>query len=393
MTGTGTLETHLTARDILDRARDLAPVLRERAADIEQARRLPADVVELLRAAGVFRMAVPTSWGGPGMTSAQQTEVVEVLATGDASAAWCAMIGTDSGIYAGYLDDAVARRLYPRLDMITAGWIHPQGRAERVPGGYLVSGEWRFGSGSTHCDRLAAGCAVHRDGEPEPGPDGAPVHWRVVLAHPEQFELVDTWHTTGLAGSGSGDYRATDLFVPEEHTFSFAEPRRDGPLHAAPDATVRKMPGVPLGVARAAIDHVRALAETRVDRATGERWSANHDVQAAVGAAEMELAAARHAVYATLDRQWARLAEGARLTPDERAATALARYHAFRTARSIVNRLYDLVGGAAVYRRTSPLDRWLRDLTTMCQHAVAQHSIVRASGELLLGGTPANPFL
>lgn len=393
MTGSETLEKHLTARDILDRARDLAPVLRERAADIEQARRLPADVVELLRAAGVFRMAVPPSWGGPGMTSAQQTEVVEVLATGDASAAWCAMIGTDSGIYAGFLDDAVARRLYPRLDMITAGWIHPQGRAERVPGGYLVSGEWRFGSGSTHCDRLAAGCAVYRDGEPEPGPDGGPVHWRVALARPEQFELVDTWHTTGLAGSGSGDYRVTDLFVPEEHTFSFTEPRRDGPLHAAPDATVRKMPGVPLGVARAAIDHVRALAVTRVDRATGVRWSADPDVRAAVGAAEMELAAARHAVYATLDRQWARLAAGERLTPDERAATALARHHAFRTARSIVNRLYDLVGGAAVYRRTSPLDRWLRDLNTMCQHAVAQHAVVRAAGELLLGGTPANPFL
>ncbi|MFD0201499.1 MULTISPECIES: acyl-CoA dehydrogenase family protein [Saccharothrix] len=103
MTGSETLEsvaeTHLTASDILARAKDLVPVLRERAADIEAARRLPADVVELLREAGVFRMAVPVSWGGPGMTSAQQTEVVEVLANGDASAAWCAMIGMDSGIY------------------------------------------------------------------------------------------------------------------------------------------------------------------------------------------------------------------------------------------------------------------------------------------------------
>ncbi|WP_433273765.1 acyl-CoA dehydrogenase family protein [Actinosynnema sp. CS-041913] len=394
MTGAETLEAvHLTGPQILDRARRIAPVLRQRAAEIEEARRLPDDVVALLRDAGVFRMAVPPSWGGPGMTSAQQTEVIEVLATGDASAAWCAMIGMDSGIYAGYLDEAVAREFYPRLDMVTAGWIHPQGRADRVPGGYLVSGEWRFGSGCTHCDRLAAGCVVHRDGEPEPGPDGGPVHWRVMLARPEQFEIVDTWFTTGLAGSGSRDYRVTGLFVPEEHSFSFTRPRREGPLHASPEAILRKMPGVPLGVARAAVDHVRSLAETRVDRITLARWSGSHHVQAVIAGAEMELAAARFAVYANLDRQWERLAAGESLTVDERAGTALARYQAFRTARSVVGKLYDLVGGASVYRPTSPLDRWLRDLTTMCQHAVAQDSVVQASGELILGGTPANPFI
>ncbi|MBW4717992.1 acyl-CoA dehydrogenase family protein [Saccharothrix obliqua] len=395
MTGSETLPapTYLSPADILDRARDLVPVLRDRAAEIEQARKLPADVVELLRGAGVFRMGVPTSWGGPGMTSAQQAEVIEVLATGDASAAWCVMIGMDSGIYSGFLEEPAARAFFDDIDLITAGWIHPQGRAERVPGGYRVSGEWRFGSGCTHCDRLAAGCVVYRDGEPEPGPDGAPVHWRVVLARPEQFEIVDTWFTTGLAGSGSRDYRVTDLFVPEEHSFSFYEPRREGPLHATPEAVLRKMSGVPLGVARAAIDHVRKLAETRVDRATGTPWAQSHHVRAVIGAVELDLAAARANVYANLDRQWERLAAGGRLTADERASTALARYHAFRTARSIVNRLYDLVGGASVYRPTSLLDRWLRDTNTMCQHAVAQDSIVAAAGELVLGGSPANPFI
>jgi alkylation response protein AidB-like acyl-CoA dehydrogenase len=373
--------------EILGRAQKAAITLRERAVDIEQARHLPADVVALLKDAGVFRMAMPAAWGGPELTSAQQTEVIEALAVGDASAAWCAMIGMDSGIYSGYLDDAVAREMFPRLDMVTAGWIHPEGRAERVPGGYRVTGSWKFGSGITHADWVAAGCVVHEDGAPVPG------SWRVVLAKPEQYEIHDTWYTTGLAGSGSRDYAVRDLFVPEEHTFSFAEPVRPGPLHALPDTILRKMSGVPLGLARAALDHARSLAATRVDRATGTPWPALHRVQTTIALSELELAAARAAVYDSLDRLWERLAAGEQPSAELKARASLARYGAFRAARTIVQRLYDLVGGAAIYRRSSPVDRWLRDANTICQHAVAQDSILALTGELLLGGRPESPFL
>lgn len=400
MVSVETLETQagperapISQQDILARARGAAAVLREQAARIEQARKLPQDLVEVLRDTGVFRMAMPKSWGGPELTSVQQTEVIEALAVGDASAAWCAMIGADSGIYSGYLDESVAREMFPRLDMITAGWIHPEGRADRVPGGYLVSGKWRFGSGCTHCDWLAAGCLVYRDGELEPDPRRGPTHWRVMMARPEDYEIRDTWFTTGLAGSGSRDYTVSELFVPERRSFSFARPHRSGPLHVLPDALLRKMSGVPLGVARAALDHVRSLAAIRVDRATSTPWSANYRVQTTIAEAELDLTSVRTAVYASLERQWSVLVAGGELTADERASTALARYSAFRTARSIVSRLYDLVGGAAIYRESSPLDRWLRDLNTMCQHAVGQDQILQSAGELLLGGQPQNPFL
>ncbi|MFG2646662.1 acyl-CoA dehydrogenase family protein [Streptomyces sp. NPDC048436] len=377
---------HLTADEILTRARAAAPVLRERAEDIEEARQLPADVVELLRGTGVFRMTMPASWGGPELTSAQQTEVIEALATGDASAAWCAMIGADSGIFAGYLDDAVARELFPSLDTITAGFMNPTGRAERVPGGYRVSGNWVFGSGSSHCDLLLAGCRVYRDGEPEADADGDPVQWRVMIARPEDFEIHDTWYTTGLAGTASRDYATTDLFVPDEHSFSFDTPRRPGLLHAAPDTILRNMPGVPLGLARAALDHVRGLAAGRVDRASGTPWSQLERVTGTLADCEADLAAARAFVYTGLDQQWARLESGREATPDERVATALARYKAFHTAHAIVTRLYALVGGAAIYRKRSPMDRWLRDVTTMCRHVDAGEQNLKAAGELLLGG-------
>ncbi|WP_169945852.1 acyl-CoA dehydrogenase family protein [Microbispora sp. H11081] len=376
--------------EILARAKAAAPLLRERSEEIERARRLPGDVVELLRDTGVFRIGMPNEWGGPELTFAQQTEVIEALSWGDAAAGWCAMIGMDTWIYAGYLDEHVVKEMRANPDAITAGLIFPVGRAERVPGGYRVTGRWPFGSGVTHADWVVGGCVVHRDGEPEPGPDGAPMNWRLILARGEQFEKVDTWHTTGLAGSGSMDYQVTDLFVPEERSFDFTRPQRSGPF-TAPDAFLGNVPGVPLGVARAALDHVRELAAGRVEKATGTPWADSYRVQTAIGQAEMELAAARYAVYGTLHDLWDRLRSGVEATPDEQVSSALARVNAFRTARSIVSRLSDLVGTASIYR-TSPLDRWLRDLHTMCQHILAQEQIVQSAGAHLLGGTPHAPF-
>lgn len=376
--------------EILARARAAAPLLRERSEEIERMRRLPEDVVELLRDTGVFRIGMPKEWGGPELTFAQQCEVIETLSYGDAAAGWCAMIGMDTWIYAGYLDEPVVKEMLANPDAITAGLIFPVGRAERVPGGYRVTGRWPFGSGVTHADWVVGGCHVYRDGEPEPGPDGAPRNWRLIMAPAEEFEIVDTWHTTGLAGSGSLDYQVTDLFVPEERSFFFSEPRRSGPL-AAPDAFLGNVPGVPLGVARAALDHVRELAADRVERATGIPWRESYRVQTTIGRAEMELSAARYAVYGTLEELWHRLESGIQPTPDQQVAAALARVNAFQTARSIVSRLSDLVATASIYR-TSPLDRWLRDLHTMCQHILAQEQIVQSAGAHLLGGTPQAPF-
>ncbi|WP_306300408.1 MULTISPECIES: acyl-CoA dehydrogenase family protein [Streptomyces] len=383
-------ETPVTAEDVLARARALAPRLRERSEEMENIRRLPSDVVELLRGTGVFRMAVPRAWGGPGLDAVEQTEVIEALATGDASAAWCAMIGMDTPIYAGFLGEDVARRLLADPDAATAGAIMPMGRAERVPGGYRVTGQWHFGSGITHSTWVVGGVLITRNGELEPGPPGAPGNWRIIVAPVEDFLVQDTWYSTGLAASGSRDYRADGLYVPQEYTFSFAEPRITGAAATA-DAVLRNMPGVPLGVARAAIDHIRQMAATRIDRATGLPWSDTYRVQTVVARAEMDLSAARYAVYGSLREQWEILEAGDVPTRDEQVATVLARLNAFRTARSVVSDLFDLAATAAVYR-PSVLDRWLRDLNTMCQHVIAQEQVLQSAGALLLGGIPHNAY-
>ncbi|WP_233434595.1 acyl-CoA dehydrogenase family protein [Nocardia yamanashiensis] len=268
-----------TATSILAAAKAIAPALRARSAQIESDRRLPSDVVELLRGTGVFRMGFGTEFGGPALTAAEQTRVLEALAYGDTSAAWCAMVGMDSGLFSTYMAPDAVRELFPTMDESIAGMLAPGGRAERVADGYRLSGQWSFASGISHADWVFAGAHVTHGGDVVRTPGGNP-EWRVMLLPPRQVQLIDRWHTTGLNGTGSLDYTIDDVFVPEQYSFSFREPRvSTGPL-STPDLQMRKMPGVALGVARAALDHAREVARTKVDRSTGVPWS--QDYQGAV---------------------------------------------------------------------------------------------------------------
>ncbi|HEY0637444.1 MAG TPA: acyl-CoA dehydrogenase family protein [Pseudonocardiaceae bacterium] len=387
----GEAATVLGFDDIMGRVRRFAPTLRDRVREIEELRRLPADVVEGLRDCGVFRAAMPAEWGGPELTSMEQLEIVEELSRFDGSVGWCAMIGMDSGIYAGFLQPEVARATYPRLDMITAGLVLPVGQAHETEGGVRVTGRWRFGSGCTHADRMIAGCLLFRDGAPVIGEHGAPV-WLLVMAEQSEYTIHDTWHTTGLAGTGSHDYSADDLFVPSERVFSLVRPVRDSPLHRRSDSISRKMSGVPLGVARAAIDYVMEQAETRVDY-PATPWKESRRIKIALGECEMRLAVARSAVYSSVEAMWNSLAAGQDPSREVRATAALARFHCFRSCREITRILYELVGGDSLYRDLTPLDRYQRDLTTACQHFVAQDRILEMSGGLLLGEEPNVPLL
>ncbi len=389
-----TLESPDSFDEIKSNALRLRDWLGTRSEDIEAARQLPGDVVDVLREAGMFRLNMPKSWGGPELTSPQQVEVIEALSRGDASVGWCVMIGCDSGIYSGYLEDRVARDLYPHLDMVQAGWVQPAGRADEVADGYKVSGQWMFCSGSTHADLVAAGVTVYKDGEPKLGPSGMP-EWRLVIAPRNHWRFEDTWHTTGLRGTASQHYTTHEdyLVIPREHSFSFLEPRREGLLWKRPDTLLRKMSGIPLGLSRQLIDEATDIMKNKEDKRAGALYRENPRIQAAVAEAEMVLGRARAYVYDSLECQWAHLENDTEPNQQERANVWLSRVNAFQAARQIANSLYDVIGGDAIYSRQSLADRGLRDATTMCQHVVGQMRGLEDVGALLLDAKTQSPMV
>lgn len=382
-------------RTILTRARAIAPVLRDEAAACEHARQLTPRAVEALRSTGVFRMPLPRSWGGPEVDICTQNEIIEELSRADGSAGWCAMIGSDSGYFYSALDDEVTRGLYPGLDAITAGFIQqPVGRLDIVDGGYRLSGRWPFASGCTHADVMVAAALVFADGELVHSADGFPEH-RIAMLPADRFEILDTWHTTGLAGSGSHDYRTEGTFVPAEQTFVPGDigRRREGPLYAWPGLFLHDMAAVPIGIARGALDAAEELLASKM--LMPEMRPARDDPRVRTGLARAEalVGAARSYLFDVIGDFWATLQAGTEPSHRQRAALGSANVHAYVSSHDAVQLLADTVGSATVYRK-SPLERRLRDLTTLRQHVGGQLKLLEVVGALWLDGADtSHPLL
>jgi len=369
----------------------LAASLRSRSDEIRAARRLPADVVEALRAAGAFRIAVPRALGGPELDPRAQTDVIEHLSRHDTSAGWCVMIGSDAPYYGAFLAPEAAEELWPSIDDVTAGQLAPNGRARPADGGWLVEGHWSFGSGCTHADVIVGGCLIMDGGAPRLV-DGRP-DFLVACAPATAWDVLDNWDTTGLEGSGSNDYTATDLFVPEHHAFRFSDPvQRPEPLYGWPGMFFVNMAGVPLGLARRAVDLATAIADEKLLFPEMVLLRDTARAQRAIAHAEAALGAARAYVHDALDRMWATLLAGDAPDLDVRVAVALSRAHAFRTAREITVAMADLVGASSVYR-IHPIEPLVRDAITMSQHLMAQDRMFEMIGRLRLTGQTTFPLL
>jgi len=226
-------------------------------------------------------------------------------------------------------------------------------------------------------------------------PDGIP-EWRIMIAQRDDWEILDTWNTTGLRGTGSTDYRCRDLFVPEQRTFSFQDDAvRPGTLYRGRDALLRKMSGIPLGLGRAVLDAATESLATKSERPLGKPYRTMPRVQSGIAEAEAILGAARSYVFSSLETQWGRLDAGEPLTKKERADVWLSRTNAFQSARSVARIVFDLMGGGAVYAERGPYDRALRDAETMCQHIVGQAKGFEMVGAMLFdpNGGAVHPLL
>jgi alkylation response protein AidB-like acyl-CoA dehydrogenase len=388
-TGITGAPARLSAADIISAVRALAPEIQSRGDEIAALRRLPIDLVQKLKAAGSFRMAMPAAWGGPEMTPREQCEVYEILGAADASVAWCVKIGSDSGFFAAQLEEHAARELFPDLDYVAAGQVPPNGLGERVDGGYRLTGHWTFGSGSTHADVIATGFLVTENGTPVMR-SGAP-QARIAISPASNFEILDTWHSTGLAGSGSNDYRVKDLFVPEAHTIAQDDPpRRREPLYCYFAMFLASWHGVALGLARRAIDAALAVAEKKMHIFPPPPIPLRQRPHArvALAKAEMTWRAARAFTYETADRIWDEATTQGRVSPDTRRAMALSLSSSFRAAREVAQSMYDLAGPTAVFAAKTPLDRLLRDAITMSEHLLLSDSFLEMVGAGIVGDPP-----
>ena len=369
-------------------AERLAPLAQERAPYAEQERRLAPDLVDELARAGLFRLLVPEAVGGSEASPVTLVESVEALARGDASAAWCVAIAATSGLLLAYLPEPAAAAVFDRPDVVLGGVFAPRGRARMEGDAFRVRGRWPFGSGSSHCDWLMGGCVVESpSGELLTRPGGIP-DIRLMLAPASEVVIHDTWHVTGLRGTGSNDIEFDGLLIPRELTGSvFTEPPvQPGALYLFPlfGLLAVAIAAVALGNARGALDELIVLASEKTPTGSRRRLAERATVQAKVAEAEASLRAARAFLLDEVTRAWTLAGEHGEVAVSERLSLRLAATHAASAAARVVESVYRLGGGSVIYE-SSPLQRRFRDAHVATQHMLVAPATWELGGRLLLG--------
>jgi alkylation response protein AidB-like acyl-CoA dehydrogenase len=388
-------ELQARGAELINRARHLLPLIEGAADRIEKEREIPAEVLAALHDARLFRMLIPRSCGGEEFDPATYFQVIEQLAQADASVAWC--VGQCSGVSmaAAYLKPEIAREIFgPPHAAVASGPQDRTSKAVVVEGGYRVSGNWTFASGSRHAQWLGGHCnVVEPDGSPRLGPDGKPLEHRTMLFPKSSATITDVWQVMGLKGTGSDNYSVTDLFVPADYSFtreSDGDRRESGPLYRF---SIFNMFGVAfsavaLGIVRKALDDFIVLAKTKMPFSGTTLLRDNGVIQSQVGLSEARLQSARIYVLDTYRRLYDHVSSGGKLTHEQRINNRIVTTYAIQQAREVMNFVYHAAGATAIFE-SNPFERRFRDLHTATQQGQGHYSNFEALGQTLMGTPPS----
>lgn len=258
----------VTSEVLLSRAREMVPRLQARARQTEELRRLPDETVAEMREAGFFRVLQPKLYGGYEMDPQVFYDVCMTLAEGCMSTAWVyGVVGVHNWQIALFDPRAAADVWGQDTDVRIASTYMPKGQVKPVEGGFRFSGRWGFSSGIDHCDWVFLGGLIFSEGQPP--------EYRTFLLPKSDFEVIDTWHTMGLKGTGSKDIVVKDVFVPEYRThkasdgFMGTNPGRDtftADLYKLPfgQIFVRAVSSAAIGGLQGALNTFLDFAKVRV---------------------------------------------------------------------------------------------------------------------------------
>jgi len=348
----------LTREELLRRASNLVPTLRERAARTEQLRRLPDETVRDIVNSRLIRVGNPNRYGGLGIEYDVMAEIAWELGRACGASAWCCALWTVHAFLAGYWPERAQEELFAAgPDALASSSFNPTDKhAEPVAGGYRISGCWQFSSGCDASSWAELGAM---------SPSG-PI-WMLVPR--SDYEIVDNWFVAGLSGSGSKDLVIDDAFVPAHRTlnpdtagngdWTGWELHHQGRYHVPLRSLIGWDLLAPLvGMVQGCVDEFVAGARLR----TGPRGRASDALHMQIRVAEAcaELDAARALLLSDMREM---LQRGARCEPFselERARYPRDRAFITKLCLQAANRLFEASGGHAIFQ-SEPMQRFYRD--------------------------------
>ena len=358
----------MTPDDCIQAARDLAPLLREKAREAELARRPLDEVIDAVRASGLFSMMVPKRYGGHELDIDTFFEVVLILSEADTAMGWLLGFYIEHAFWLAEYPESVQDEVYGDADHVLApaGLNVAAGTAKVVDGGYRVDGRWSWGTGIVHATWAIAGClALDTDGNATP---------MMFLLPRSEVETIDNWHISGMCGTGSMDYLIDDVFVPADRAVPFLglldgswgiAARNDAPLYSTPLIPILLFAAaVPiLGAARGALGAYRDQVKAKIEATGSVKGEGNFGL---ITEAALTIDAAELVMRDVLRDVMAQRHEA---SIETRSAWASRISHAVFNCRDATNSIAALTGASGAML-DNPIQRFARDINTSSNHVV-----------------------
>jgi alkylation response protein AidB-like acyl-CoA dehydrogenase len=371
-------------------AETLRPAIEANRAEAETQRRLPMELVETLRGAGAFRLSTPIERDGFELSVAAALDVYEAFGHVDGPVAWNIWNG-NLGFTAALLSAEAGDQIWSRgADPIIANSARVAGTGVPGEGGYVVSGRWDIVSAIDIADWVAL-FGVVMQGDAPRIVNGAP-DVRVFFLRTGDVRIVDTWHTSGMRGTGSKSVVVDQVVVPEEMAISpFSPSRIDRPLFRVPAFTLASTGAAPIvvGIAQAALDELIDLAPRKASD-NGRTLAQLPHVHAQLAVAQTSLHAARLVLRDAATTIDAAATANEPVTEMLRARLRAAMSHAASVSREVLITCQLLASSSAIYT-DDPIERLVRDGMVAAQHKILSPTHMDILGRLTLGldaGTP-----
>lgn len=380
----------------------LRPIIAERARQTELDRRVSAEVTDQLIAAGLYRVVQPKRFGGYELGLDVLRRLAFELGQGCASTGWCYGLSAAASWVLGMFPGEAQQDVWGASpDALIASCIAPTGKAEAVAGGFRLQGRWSFGSNCDNAQWMSLGAMVAQG-------EGQPPRPLFLLVPKGQYQIVDTWHTVGLAGTGSKDIAIEEpVFVPEHRTVAFADVlEQEGPgaaLHASAIYRLPFLSGFPPLLANPAVAALRGALDAFVDsvaaRATrgafaggGQSIAQFGHVQAAVARGEAAVDAAQLILQRDLQLATDLVAAGTKLSAAQRITLRRGHAYAVQLCVEAINELYDVVGGTGIQLDNAVQRAW-RDINAVAHHiSVNWHAVSSMYGQMRMGLPPRGQY-
>lgn len=381
--------------ELLARAESLRAIIEGDAGKNEADRTLAMTSVNALYDSGLLNMCVPRELGGLEADPITQAEVYEAISEMDGAAGWCLVIGATSvGLLGGMISDGALGEVFRNGRIPRAsGTVFPSGLAERVEGGYRVTGRWAFGSAIHHADWVTTGAMIGMDGAPIRSASGAPQLCSICVPIKDVI-IEDNWFSSGLKGTGSSHYRIENVFVPDDFLLGGKRPPRGGPLFQLPTYgfVAACHAGFALGVAKRAMKEITTMAGGKKRKLTGVNLGDRGAFHKELGVMASKLAGARLFSLDILSRMWTAANKGERMSLVEWGECRAAMTYVTEVAAEVASFAYRYGTGAALYH-PHPLQRCLRDIYTATQHGVVSDENYETLGLALIGKGKWEPII